>query len=232
MWFTPKKRLLFFVAFSAMLSSGCTDPKTRSQDPNKSEKLELSGTTWYDYGNGLINLANITNITSSASISGEVMPIEYFNNKDNFYDYLNNLSAESRALVDAHADFCFNQLRASNLTNRYGYTWSAFNISSTLGAFEVGKKADDLAGLIKDLKASISPDFAQNCHLQLNGAAALNFDSFNVALEPYKLDIKFEKNEDGQFVKEEIDSKFDELTEDLQEGKTPWHGTYASLIER
>lgn len=219
-------------ALIAISLSACSDPKSRENGGNKSEKLELSGTTWYDYGNGLINLANITRITSQASLSGEVMPREYYDNEKDFYKYYNNLTNEQKALVDAHANFCFDKLRVENLNQRYGYTWTAFTQNASLGAFESGEDGEKLSKLISDLKGYMTTEFAEACVLRLNGNASLEFDGFSVSLEPYKKALVFERNSDGQFIQEEIDQKFDEQVGVLKDGKTPWNGAYSSLIKK
>lgn len=217
---------------SILFLLSCSDPNTRSSGANKSDKLELSGTTWYDYGNGLINLSNITRITSQASISGVVMPKEYFRNQKDFYSYYNNLNQEQKAIVEAHTAFCFDNLRAEGMSQRYGYEWIAFEQNATLGAFETGDDGNKLSKTIADIKSFITPDFAENCVIKLKGNASLDFDGFSVNLKPYNKNIEFNPNAEGKFLKEEIDKSFDEKVGSLKDGKTPWNGTYTSLIRK
>lgn len=231
----PKLRPIFVLTSGALFAislSACSDPKRPEKGENKSEKLELSGTTWYDYGNGLINLAHITMITSQASLSGEVMPREYYDNEKNFYAYYAKLNDEQKAVVDAHANFCFDQLRIENLNQRYQYTWPAFSMSASLGAFESGEEGENLSKLFSDLKGYITTEFAETCVIRINGSASLNFDGFSVNLEPFKKALVFDRNSDGQFIKQEIDKKFDEEVGVLKDGKTPWNGAYSSLIKK
>ena len=227
-----KYTTITLLAFCATMTAGCSDPKTRSSDVNRSEKLELSGTTWYDYGNGLINLANITRITSQASINASVMPKLYYKNEKGFFEYYSALPDEQKAILDAHADYCFDTLRSENVNQRYSYSWPAFAINASLGGFETGDDGEKLSNLMSDLKGYTSPEFAENCVVKLAGAASLQFDGFTVELEPYNKTLVFEGNKEGKFVKEDIDTAFDEMVGELLEGKTPWNGTYSTLIQK
>lgn len=160
------------------------------------------------------------------------MPKEYFDNKDNFYSgYYDNLPVEKKAIVDAHANYCFDNLKDQGSTERSGFTWSAFNQNATLGVFETKKGQEDLAKQISSLKTSISPEFAQNCVIELRGSASIKFDDFTVNLEPYDTTIEFSNTSGELFTINEIDESFNEKVGDLQNGKTPWDGIYTSLIK-
>lgn len=227
-----KVGLLALTILLPSLILGCSDLKSQSSDVNRSKKLELSGTTWYDYGNGLINLSNITRITSTASVQAVVMPKEYFINENRFYDYLSKLSDEDEAIVIAHADYCFDSLKASSLQERYSFSWNAFSMNASLGSFETGKAGEKLAEQVVKMKSYITPEFAENCVIRLSGTADLQFDGFSVTMEPFEINLSFYSNKDGKFLKHEIDRDYDKMVGELKKGKTPWNGTYTSLIKR
>lgn len=230
---SSSKYLRSVAAGIALLSvlGACSDPKTSSADRNQSDKLELSGSAWYDYGNGVINLSRVTRISSNVLIYGEVTSKEYFNNEKSIFTYMENMNDEQRAVFESHLDFCFDKLRSSGSKSRFSSTWDAFRVENTLGYFENGGGRESLEKIFRDVKSYVTPEFAETCVIKLRGRASLSFDNFTVNLEQYNSTLIFEKNKDGQYLKEEIDQKFDDTVGRLGRGETPWNGAYSSLFK-
>ena len=222
---------LLFLSLTAALS-GCDQQNSKQSGDAQSDKVEISGASWYNYGNGLINLSRVTRIDSEANISVLVMTREFYDNERVFYEYYENLSDEARVIVDSHADFCFDNIRAKLEGNerRSQHAWRGFEQTDTLGAFETGDAGKVLAKNITSLKTMITPEVAQTCVFRLKGEARLNFDNFTVNLPPYDRPLVFQPNTDGKFTKDQVDQQFDEALGNLLGGKTPWDGEYTKIF--
>lgn len=215
---------LVSIMTAATLLTGC------EQGQDFGAKRQFAGAEWYDYGNGIINLAQVKIITSSAVVRAEAMPREFYENNETWRT--EGYSDEEIALINAHADYCYDRARSSNSSGRYNASrWTVFEYPKTLGAFEKGEDAAKLKNAVSTLRESFSAEFAKYCVVKISGEASLVFDDFKVQLEPYKtyINIKFEK--DQNLTDEQVRSKLDEQIGDLANGKTPWDGAYKKLVE-
>jgi hypothetical protein len=221
-----------FLFLSLAALSGCNQLNAKQSEDTKRDIVEVSGASWYNYGNGLINLSRVTRISSEANISVQVMTREYHDNERIFYEYYRNLNDEARAILDSHADFCFDKIRAKLEGNerRSQHSWQGFEQQDTLGAFEIGNAGDILAKNIATLKSMITPEIAETCVIRLKGKASLEFDSFTVNLTPYENTLVFQPDTEGKFTKGLLDQQFDDSVGNLTDGRTPWDGEYSKIF--
>jgi hypothetical protein len=231
-----KYKTLLLISSSLLCGSflaSCSLENDIKRQFGQSDIVVLNGVEWYDYGNGLINLSDISRITSSATVSVEAMPRDTYNNRNNWEEYQNSLDEQRMQLLIAQADFCFGRMRTKGATERNrSVLWPVANSTNSLGHFESAEGRTKLGELIGGVRTQLTPEFAEMCVLKLSGSGRLNFDDFSVNLDSPEEYLAFTANNDGKYEQSEILSQFDVVFGDLQRGKTPWDGTYGALIGR
>lgn len=231
-----KYKILLLISSSLLCGSflaSCSAENPFKGKVGQSDIVVLNGVEWYNYGNGLVNLSDVSIITSSATVSVEAMPRDYYNNRDNWEEYKNSLDEQRMQLLAAQADFCFGRMHTEATTERYGSVlWPVANSTNSLGHFESAEGRTKLGELIGGVRAHLTPEFAEMCVLKLSGAGRLNFDDFTVNLDSPEEYLAFTVNNDGKYEQSAILSQFDVVFGDLQRGKTPWDGTYGALVGR
>lgn len=185
---------------------------------------------WYDYGNGYINLDQVTRVSSSTNIDFNVTSKEY-NSQKNWNSFYNNLSEEDRAVQDAHLDYCYDKMHANNGGGqRYGYEWpAAWMHGNSIGSFISGKNGRELASMVFSLKSGVTEDFAAHCVIVASGTASIDFDGFTVRLPDFKFIYDAPPEKDKKVTNEDAQSIFIEKMGVLAVGKTPWNDEYESI---
>lgn len=222
------KALNFALAATVVGLSACSPSGDRSTSGTKST---FAGSQWYDYGNGLINLNQVKNITSNSTIQFDVTAKEYVDQKD-FNSYYDELPADKKAIVSSHFEFCYDQLHAQGDTDHrgeYQFEWSALSRSASIGDYVTGGGTTELKDWIETFRKSMTAEFAKACVVKINGNAAISFDGFSVSLPNLKNTFRYDVDEKSPPTDDTVRSAFDRAIGELANGVTPWNKEYANV---
>jgi hypothetical protein len=205
-----------------------------SKSEPAAEKRTLTSGTWFDYGNGLINLNQVKNITSQSNVIFYVTSKDYVDNQNRWQEYRDALDDEHRAIVDAHLDFCYDTLHsdAAYENDRQGrYEWGTLSRGSSLGDYVSGSGKSELRNSIESYKKFITAEFAKACVVVVKGDASITFDGFRVSLPSLEKVFSMTVDEKAPPSESAVHAEFDTAIGGLREGLTPWESTYANLIK-
>ena len=227
---TERKVYLKMIAAVAVIAAaaGC------SKSEPAAEKRTLTSGTWFDYGNGLINLNQVKNITSQSNVIFYVTSKDYIDNENRWQEYRDALDDDKRAIVDAHLDFCYDTLHSDSAyqSSRQGqYEWGSLSRASSLGDYVSGSGKSELRNSIESYKKFLTAEFAKACVVVVKGDASITFDGFRVSLPSLEKVFSMTFDEKSTPSDSAVRAEFDTAIGGLREGLTPWEATYANLIK-
>lgn len=175
---------LFPVALVVLVLGGCDEKSS-----------------WYDFGNGMINLERVVIIASDASVSVSIAPKLTVNY---------NSTDRERALYVAHKKFCEQAYE--------GETRVSGSIPTVDG--EVSAITDSLVSLG-------TAEILENCSVTISGRAAIKFDEFTLTLS--SVNISFDSvSFDGK--DEDIQKEIREmLMSQSMYATSPWGADYRDV---
>ena len=199
---------------------------------DEGNKKNIAGSTWYDYGNGLVNLSQVKNIRSISNIQLIVTSKDALNSGDKFSQDYGNSSIEQRALIDAHLNFCFDKIHASDekIRGDYRTEWVSFGKPASIGSYVGGASKGELKAGISSIRNLIDVEFAKACAIKVAGTASIEFDGFTVTLPNLQATFRYDVDEKSPPSDEAVRSAFDTAVGDLKDGVTPWNKEYANVM--